>query len=324
MAVIRKQSSRASGRTLLRFGQVLVLMLALFATAAQANTIVRVSTTYGDFSIELFDTVTPVTVKNFLNYVNRGTFNGSYFHRLERGFVLQGGGYRFQPFVGPIALQQDPPIVNEFKVSNTRGTVAMAKLGGDPNSATNQWFVNLADNNANLDAQNGGFTAFGRVLGNGMNVLDTINAQSGVFSLGQTHTQLPLASYEAFTAVKASNFITMTTQVVQRYSESLAVFESQSGKLMLTLDGGAAIGVYSLHMSLLTDRPGVVLRLSPDTMIALAIKPVGAATFTAADNKVRIPSLEVNNNGNVSVYRNVVLGLSNAQAWEFTLESFEQ
>lgn len=324
MAVIRKQSSRASGRTLLRFGQVLVLMLALFATAAQANTIVRVSTTYGDFSIELFDTVTPVTVKNFLNYVNRGTFNGSYFHRLERGFVLQGGGYRFQPFVGPIALQQDPPIVNEFKVSNTRGTVAMAKLGGDPNSATNQWFVNLADNNANLDAQNGGFTAFGRVLGNGMNVLDTINAQSGVFSLGQTHTQLPLASYEAFTAVKASNFITMTTQVVQRYSESLAVFESQSGKLMLTLDGGAAIGVYSLHMSLLTDRPDVVLRLSPDTMIALAIKPVGAATFTAADNKVRIPSLEVNNNGNVSVYRNVVLGLSNAQAWEFTLESFEQ
>ncbi len=324
MAVIRKQSSRVSGRALNRIGQVFVLMLALAGTAVQANTIVRVSTTYGDFSIELFDTVTPVTVKNFLNYVNRGTFNGSYFHRLEKGFVLQGGGYRFQPFVGPIALQQDAPIVNEFKVSNTRGTVAMAKMGGDPNSATNQWFVNLADNNVNLDAQNGGFTAFGRVLGNGMNVLDTINAQAGIFSLGQTHTQLPLANYEAFTVVKASNFITMTTQVVQRFSEALAVFESQSGKLMLTIDGGEALGVHSLHMSLLTDRPGVVLRLLPDTMIALAIKPVGAATFTTADNKIRIPSLEVNNNGNVSIYKNVVLGLSNAQAWEFTLESFEQ
>lgn len=324
MAVIRKQSSRASGRALFRIGQVLVLMLALVGTAAQANTIVRVSTTYGDFSIELFDTVTPVTVKNFLNYVNRGTFNGSYFHRLEKGFVLQGGAYRFQPFVGPIALPVDPPIVNEYSVSNTRGTVAMAKLGDDPNSATNQWFVNLADNSANLDSQNGGFTAFGRVLGNGMNVLDSINTQVGVYSLGQTHTQLPLANYEAFTVVKAANFITMTTQVVQRYSEALAVFESQSGKLMLTIDGGETLGVYSVHMSLLTDRPGVVLRLNPDTMITLAIKPVGAATFTAADNKLRIPSLEVNNNGNVSVYKNVVLGLSNAQAWEFTLESFEQ
>lgn len=324
MAVIRKQSSRASDRALFRIGQVLVLMLALVGTVAQANTIVRVSTTYGDFSIELFDTVTPVTVKNFLNYVNRGTFNGSYFHRLDKGFVLQGGGYRFQPFGGPIALLQDPPIVNEYRVSNTRGTVAMAKLGGGPNSATNQWFVNLADNGANLDAQNGGFTAFGRVLGNGMNVLDTINTQAGVYSLGQTHTQLPLANYEAFTVVKASNFISMTTQVVQRFSEALAVFEAQSGKLMLTINGGETLGVYSLHMSLLTNRPGVVLRLNPDTMLALAIKPVGAATFTAADNKVRIPSLEVNNNGNVTVYKNVVLGLSNAQAWEFTLESFEQ
>ncbi|MES3009092.1 MAG: peptidylprolyl isomerase [Pseudomonadota bacterium] len=324
MAVIRKQSSRTPGRVLFRIGQVLALMLALAGTAAQANTIVRISTTYGDFSVELFDTVTPVTVKNFLNYVNRGAFNGSYFHRLEKGFVLQGGAYRFQPFVGPIALPVDAPIVNEFSVSNTRGTLAMAKLGGDPNSATNQWFVNLADNSANLDAQNGGFTAFGRVLGNGMTVLDTINTQAGVFSLGATHTTLPLANYEAFTVVKASNFITMTTQVVQRYSEALAVFESQSGKLMLTIDGGDALGVYSLHMALLADRPGVVLRLNPETMIALAIKPVGAATFTTADNKIRIPSLEVNNNGNLTVYKNVVLGLSNAQAWEFTLESFEQ
>ncbi len=67
MAVIRKQSSRVSGRALNRIGQVFVLMLALAGTAVQANTIVCVSTAYCDFSIELFDTVTPVTVKNFLN-----------------------------------------------------------------------------------------------------------------------------------------------------------------------------------------------------------------------------------------------------------------
>ena len=96
--------------------------------------------------MELLDDIAPITVRNFLNYVNRNDYNGTYFHRVVDDFVVQGGAYRFQPFVGPIDVPTDPPIQNEFNVSNTRGTVAMAKIAGDPNSATNQWFVNLADN----------------------------------------------------------------------------------------------------------------------------------------------------------------------------------
>lgn len=110
----------------------------------------------------------PVTVNNFLNYVNDGDYINSIIHRSVPGFVIQGGGFTFKDLM-PDLIPTDPPIVNEFNSqrSNTRGTIAMAKVGNDPNSATSQWFFNLADNSANLDNQNGGFTVFGEVLSQG-------------------------------------------------------------------------------------------------------------------------------------------------------------
>jgi cyclophilin family peptidyl-prolyl cis-trans isomerase len=161
--------------------------------------IVTLETNMGDISIELFEEDAPQTVANFLNYVDDGDYTNSIFHRLVRGFVLQGGGFTnsseticqvtcdatsLQPGdVNPAqfaAVPTDPPVVNEFGRSNTRGTVAMAKLGNDPNSATSQFFVNLNDNSANLDNQNGGFTVFGQVVD--MSVVDAI-AQLGTVNL---------------------------------------------------------------------------------------------------------------------------------------------
>ncbi len=310
-------------RKLLRISaQIVALSLALSASA-QANTLVRISTTFGDFTLELFDDVAPVTVQNFLNYVNRGDFNGSYFHRLSPNFVLQGGGYRFQPFVGPVAIKTDPPIVNEFKEPNVRGTIAMAKFDGDPNSATSQWFINLADNTANLDAQNGGFTVFGRVLGDGMAVMDQINALS-VFNLGTLNSELPLHGFGSADSLTAKNFVTMNAEVVQRHSAALNVFEYQSGIMMLTVDGGEALGVYSLNLSLVDDQNGVKFRLNPDSLVLLAIVPEGRSSFTSADNKLRIPQLELNNNGSVRVIRNVVLSLVDAATNTFVLESYTE
>ena len=160
---------------------------------------VTFQTSFGSFDVELFDDVAPATVANFLNYVNRGDYRDSIFHRSVPGFIVQGGGFK----TDFSRVNQVGPVVNEFQRSNVRGTIAMAKLGGDPNSATNQWFFNLANNSANLDNQNGGFTVFGQVLGNGMAILDQIAALPR-FNFSQITAAGP--NRDAFTDLPLSNY----------------------------------------------------------------------------------------------------------------------
>lgn len=137
---------------------------------------VRLETSLGDIVIELVDDA-PITTENFLQYVEDGFYDGTIFHRVVPDFVVQGGG--FLPGNVPQEGVRDP-IVNEFDPdrSNVRGTVAMAKVGGNPDSATSQFFFNLVDNGgppANLDTQNGGFTVFASVV-EGLDVVDAIAA----------------------------------------------------------------------------------------------------------------------------------------------------
>jgi cyclophilin family peptidyl-prolyl cis-trans isomerase len=135
----------------------------------------RVTTTLGNFDIVLYPQAAPVTVANFLNYANAGRYNGSFFHRSPDNFVVQGGGY-LNSGTTFSEVSKFASIANEPGVANTSGTVAMAKVAGNPNSATSEFFVNVADNTSVLDSQNGGFTVFGRVAGTGMTVVDAINA----------------------------------------------------------------------------------------------------------------------------------------------------
>lgn len=155
---------------------------------------VRCHSNLGEFDLFLLDSEKPATVANFLGYIERGGFTNSIIHRSVPGFVVQGGGFQLSGN-SLSAVKTVESVVNEPGISNLRGTVAMAKLGGDPNSATSQWFVNLDDNSANLDAQNGGFTVFGRVLGNGMDTVDAI-ARLGTYDaraiLGDAFGDLPL------------------------------------------------------------------------------------------------------------------------------------
>jgi len=131
---------------------------------------VKLETSMGDIVLELNEEAAPITVKNFIRYVEEGFYDGTIFHRVKPRFMIQGGG--FTPDLKD--KEGHPPIVNEFKLSNVRGTVAMAKIGGKPNSATSQFFINIADNGS-LDSQNGGFTVFAKVV-EGMDVVDSIAA----------------------------------------------------------------------------------------------------------------------------------------------------
>lgn len=164
-------------------------LTAAFDLAEVTGTVTRFTTNQPDannrFFVELFDTAgadrtrtTPATVSNFLAYIDAGRYRNTFVHRSMPGFVVQGGGFTVST-TSPAsisAVNQFAAVVNEPGNTNIRGTIAMAKQPDNPNSATNQWFFNLADNAANLDNQNGGFTAFGRVLGTGMSVVDAMAA----------------------------------------------------------------------------------------------------------------------------------------------------
>jgi cyclophilin family peptidyl-prolyl cis-trans isomerase len=162
------------------FRCVLVTLLLVFTPLPnRAGTLVQFRTVFGDIEVELYDQDKPVTVQNFIQYVQSGRYANEFSHRLVPAFVLQGGGFTLSNNVIS-AIPTYPPITNEFGVgerfSNVYGTIAMAKLGSDTNSATSQWFFNLT-NNAFLDAPdtNNFFVVFGHVI-QGTNVLNLFNS----------------------------------------------------------------------------------------------------------------------------------------------------
>ena len=177
---------------------VVLLLLCTIAFPVAANMVVRMQTDLGGVDIELFD-IEPNsdgslgTVDNYLNYVNDGDYDGTFVHRSIPGFVVQLGGYIFNPENGSLLfnegdqseegsshIPEDPPIKNQpdpINRPNVRGTIAMAKTS-DPDSATSEWFINLVDNPSLDNPLNaGGFTVFGRVLDDGMDIIDAIASQ---------------------------------------------------------------------------------------------------------------------------------------------------
>jgi len=238
-------------RILVRFALVSVgiMSIGIMASATQAGPVVRFNLDYSVtdssgpidyFDVELFDTAAPITVANFLKYVNNGLYNNTIIHRDAKDFVMQGGGFTPE-FSGTIPTALNPitsygAIQNEFSPtrSNVRGTIAMAKLGNNPNSATNQWFVNLGDNSANLDNQNGGFTVFGQVIGKGMTLIDAVNSLptydvSNYFS-NSAFTEVPLVNNgSAFVTVKSAAVVLPPTSSTGSLSGFVYVDTNHNG-----------------------------------------------------------------------------------------------
>ncbi|MDD4914214.1 MAG: peptidylprolyl isomerase [Methylococcales bacterium] len=202
----------------------LALLILLALPAAGKATVVEMQTNMGNIDIQLFDTLTPKTVANFLAYVNSGAYNNSFIQRSVPGFIIQGGGYTWDSSASTYAtIPTLAPVVNEYHKPNVAGTIAMAKQSGAPNSATDQWFFNLANNAANLDNQNGGFTVFGQVIDNGMQVVKAIAALKVVNACGSSSTScafsnLPLISinsgYSAQTLVMVNAIVVISLQAL--------------------------------------------------------------------------------------------------------------
>jgi peptidyl-prolyl cis-trans isomerase B (cyclophilin B) len=168
-----------------------------------ANPQVVLETSLGSITLELFEDKAPVTVKNFLDYVAAGHYDGTVFHRVIEGFMVQGGGF-------DASLKQKPTrasIKNESSngLSNTRGTVAMARTSV-PDSATSQFFINVVDNGF-LDraqaADRVGYCVFGKVV-SGMDVVDKIRTsktgRKGPFSSDAPLENISIVSAKQVTA----------------------------------------------------------------------------------------------------------------------------
>lgn len=138
---------------------------------------VLMQTTMGDIVVELNGDKAPISAANFADYVESGHYDGTIFHRVIDGFMVQGGG--FTPEMEQKSTKS--PIKNEWQngLKNARGTLAMARLGGRPDSATCQFFINVADNSFLDRPQPDGaaYAVFGKVV-NGMDVVDKIRVVS--------------------------------------------------------------------------------------------------------------------------------------------------
>ena len=230
------------------------------------GTVVRFTSDLGNIDVELLDTDAPITVANFLNYDAR--YDGSIVHRSAHqsnggDFIIQGGAFDLLP---PLtAITTDAAITNEFNNanSNVRGTLSMALPANSPNAGTSQWFFNVADNSF-LDAAL--HTVFGRVVGDGMDVVDAIHALNSFNLIAPTGEgalgEVPLQNYMPFT-----NAITGT---VNTTTGSLTV--TGTGTMFTTeLVQGATIQIDGINY--------VINLIADDTTLSLA----STAQTTVAD-----------------------------------------
>jgi cyclophilin family peptidyl-prolyl cis-trans isomerase len=226
----------------------------------------RFNTVLGTIDMRLFKAETPQTVENFLNYVNKGAYTNSFIHRSAiysappyNPFVIQGGGFGFYDFEDEdpettdyIRIPTDPPVVNEPGISNLRGTIAMAKLSGDPDSATSQWFFNLSDNSTALDGQNGGFTVFGEVINDGMTVVDAISAAPrwDARVINSAFGELPLIDYAGAPPLPDETHLVMVHSI-DEIELSVTVHSDNPGLIAASINDSA------LQLNFAEDRLGL-------------------------------------------------------------------
>lgn len=317
---------------------LIFLCLPLTAVQAQGEVVdlVCFETNMGEFCVRLFPEDAPQTVANFLKYVNDGDYDGTFFHRSVPGFVLQGGGFKFVDNFGASEVPKDPPVVNEFKRSNTRGTLAMAKADGNPNSATSEWFINLADNGPagpdlpGLDSQNGGFTVFGEVV-TGWTVVENmarVPSSNLMNILGLPFQSTPLLNYD--NQFVSQDFITITRAFQTQRDPNAPVgndpfpnvittasFSSVAFLMPVQWTDGNLYRMIFVHDTSV-EAPGYVFTVDLTTIITQVDKGQSRATFDG--ELLTIPSVKIPG----GIVTDVRLALTDRRTLEFTLLGFNR
>lgn len=200
----------------------------------------------GSFDVALFDHRTPATVENFRGYADRGDYTQTFIHRSVNTAgsgigIIQGGGFAYSDAGGAWYVPSGDPVVNEPGILNTGGTIALAKTAAGPDSGTNQWYFNTTDNPA-LDsaANNGGYTAFGEVLYDGMTVVGVDGGVGGIANLPvwnaeswhPAFTNLPLhPDYDGSRYLEERDLVTFRS-ISQVTGQTYAVFASSDPGLV--------------------------------------------------------------------------------------------
>lgn len=206
------------------------------------GSVARFQTSLGFFDVELLDDDAPLTVANYKNYFD--AYENALIHRSVDHFVVQGGGFEWVDDQLQ-AIETNPAVENEFNPanSNVRGTLSTALQSGNPDSATNQWFINLKDN-SNLDAAK--HTVFGRVIADGMDIVDAIEALP-VFNLdGNIFTETPLRNFEIFSEQLTGSLSTQSGSATVTGTGTFFTQELNRGQTLQIRKNGEVVGTYSV------------------------------------------------------------------------------
>lgn len=278
-----------------------------------ANSFVRVQTDLGDFTIELFENDAPITTKNFLNYVQSGSYQSTIIHRAEPGFVLQTGKISSNESANIIdPILKGSPIALEYQLPNILGSVAMARTDL-PDSATSEWFINLADNTDILgESNNGGYAVFGRVIGDGLTVVRKIENLNRAKYINEIPFDVPVINYTG-SGLNVANFVDLkvTEIVAPNY------FDNSNSTLYVKVDAGTA-GFAKLSFSISQSAPNIIVKL--ETVETLAGTTPKIAVYREASAELILPELVIDG---IVVGRDLVFSLIDADQLLFQLTSFK-
>lgn len=303
-------------------GTLFALCFCLTSTTF-AGTIVEVQTSLGSFFIELNEEAAPVTAGNFLNYVTSGRYNNTFIHGTTGGSLIRGGGYTYNSCtVGPEPIQTDGAIAfEETGLSNLDGTIAALHPSGNANGATSQWFINMG-NDPGLDTQDGGYAVFGKVLGDGLDVVRSISV-ANVVRLGfflETPTTNYFESGVDCKLFSRDNLIMVLMSVLNAdRAAATADFDPLAQSITINLDLGAA-GFTKIPFSVDMDSTQTAITAQLDAAVDLQQPVPNMASYNVVSGQLTLPSIAV---GGEIVYRNVIFDLIDSATATFELRSYE-